>query len=37
MRFDKLTIKAQESIGRAQEVAQRYDHSEILPLHLLAA
>jgi ATP-dependent Clp protease ATP-binding subunit ClpB len=36
MRFDKLTIKAQEAVTRAQELAQRKDHAEILPLHLLA-
>ncbi|MFI5381213.1 MAG: ATP-dependent chaperone ClpB, partial [Tepidisphaerales bacterium] len=37
MRLDKFTIKAQEAVQRAQELAQRYDHAEILPLHLLAA
>jgi ATP-dependent Clp protease ATP-binding subunit ClpB len=37
MRFDKLTIKAQEGVGRAQELAQQHNHSELLPLHLLAA
>jgi ATP-dependent Clp protease ATP-binding subunit ClpB len=37
MRFDKYTIKAQEAVVRAQELAQTRDHSEILPLHLLAA
>ena len=37
MRFDKFTVKAQEAVVRAQEIAQRRDHSEILPLHLLAA
>jgi ATP-dependent Clp protease ATP-binding subunit ClpB len=36
MRFDKLTIKAQEAITRAQELAQQKDHAEVLPLHLLA-
>ncbi len=36
MRFDKLTIKAQEAVSRAQEVAQRSDHAEIRPLHVLA-
>ncbi len=36
MRLDKLTVKAQEAVTRAQEVAQRNDHAEILPLHLLA-
>src|SRR5947208_3308474 len=37
MRFDKYTIKAQEAVMRAQELARSRDHSEILPLHLLAA
>src|SRR5947209_7296979 len=36
MRFDKLTIKAQEAVARAQEVAQRNDHAEIRPLHVLS-
>src|SRR5271156_5541503 len=36
MRLDKLTVKAQEAVTRAQELAQRKDHAEILPLHLLA-
>jgi ATP-dependent Clp protease ATP-binding subunit ClpB len=37
MRFDKFTIKAQEAVVRAQELAQTRDHSEIRPIHLLAA
>ncbi len=37
MRFDKFTVKAQEAVVRAQELAQQRDHSELLPLHLLAA
>src|SRR5687767_10605815 len=37
MRFDKFTLKAQEAVVRAQELAQQRDHSEILPLHLIAA
>jgi len=37
MRFDKFTVKAQEAVVRAQELAQRRNHAEILPLHLLAA
>jgi len=37
MRFDKLTTKAQEAVVRAQELAQRRNHAEVLPLHLLAA
>jgi ATP-dependent Clp protease ATP-binding subunit ClpB len=35
-RFDKLTIKAQEALGRAQELAADRGHAEITPLHLLA-
>jgi ATP-dependent Clp protease ATP-binding subunit ClpB len=37
MRFDKLTIKAQEAVVRAQELAQQRDHTELLPLHLLSS
>ena len=37
MRFDKLTIKAQEAIARAQQTAQQFNHAEITPLHLLGA
>ncbi len=37
MRFDKYTIKAQEAVSRAQELARARDHSEISPLHLLAS
>ncbi|HSI34389.1 MAG TPA: ATP-dependent chaperone ClpB [Tepidisphaeraceae bacterium] len=37
MRFDKFTIKAQEAVVRAQELAQQRDHAELLPLHLLAS
>ncbi len=37
MRFDKLTVKAQEAIQRAQETAQKHDHAEMRPLHLLAS
>jgi ATP-dependent Clp protease ATP-binding subunit ClpB len=37
MRYDKLTIKAQEAVQRAQELAQQNNHAEMLPLHLLAA
>src|SRR5438105_1795852 len=35
MRFEKLTVKAQEAVTRAQELAQAQNHSEILPLHVL--
>jgi len=37
MRFDKLTIKAQEAVAQAQELARQRNHAEIKPLHLLAA
>src|SRR5258706_1936461 len=37
MRLDKFTVKAQEAVARAQEIAQQRDHSEISPLHLLAS
>jgi ATP-dependent Clp protease ATP-binding subunit ClpB len=37
MRLDKLTIKAQEALQSAQSLATEMHHSEINPLHLLAA
>ncbi len=37
MRFDKLTVKAQEAVQRAQELAQERNHVEVQPLHLLTA
>jgi ATP-dependent Clp protease ATP-binding subunit ClpB len=37
MRFDKFTVKAQEAVVRAQELAQQRNHAEILPLHLLTS
>jgi len=37
MRFDKFTVKAQEAVVRAQEIAQQADHPEVTPLHLLAS
>ncbi|MCC6239760.1 MAG: ATP-dependent chaperone ClpB [Phycisphaerales bacterium] len=37
MEFDKFTIKAQESVSRAQQLAHQRDHAEIKPLHLLSA
>ncbi len=36
-RFDKLTIKAQEAVARAQSLAADRGHPEIDPLHLLGA
>src|SRR5690349_4723118 len=37
MRFEKLTVKAQEAVVRAQELAQERNHAEVGPLHLLTA
>ncbi len=36
-RLDKLTVKAQEAIAGAQNLASRHNHSVISGLHLLAA
>jgi ATP-dependent Clp protease ATP-binding subunit ClpB len=36
-RFDKLTVKAQEAMQAAQEMASRNGQQQILPLHLLWA
>ena len=36
-RFDKLTLKAQEAVTKAQELAADQGHAQIDPLHLLAA
>src|SRR6204780_2662692 len=37
VRFDKFTLKAQEAVQSAQDIAARHDHQQIEPLHLLAA
>src|SRR6516165_2726172 len=37
VRFDKFTIKAQEAVQRAQELAADRGHPQIDPLHLLTA
>ncbi len=37
MRLDKLTIKAQEALQNAQNLATELQHSELAPLHLLSA
>jgi ATP-dependent Clp protease ATP-binding subunit ClpB len=37
IRGDKLTIKAQEAIQKANEIASEHGNPELLPLHLLAA
>src|ERR1700742_1367045 len=36
-RFEKLTIKAQEAVARAQELAAEAGNPQIEPVHLLAA
>ena len=36
-RFEKMTVKAQEAVQSAQEVAARHENQEIVPLHLLEA
>jgi len=33
--FDKLTIKAQEALGRAQQIATENNHQQIDPVHML--
>ena len=37
IRMDRFTLKAQEAIEQAQRAAQKHDHQQLLPLHLLAA
>jgi len=37
IRWDKFTVKAQEAVQRANDVASEYGNPELLPLHLLAA
>ncbi len=37
IRWDKLTVKAQEAFQRAGELASERGNSEIMPVHLLAA
>jgi ATP-dependent Clp protease ATP-binding subunit ClpB len=36
-RFDKLTLKSQEAVQRAQAVAQERNHQRLEPMHLLVA
>jgi ATP-dependent Clp protease ATP-binding subunit ClpB len=36
-RFDKLTIKGQEAVQRAQELARERGHQRLEPMHLLVA
>jgi ATP-dependent Clp protease ATP-binding subunit ClpB len=35
--FDKLTVRAQEAVHRAQQSAENQGHQQLLPLHLLRA
>src|SRR5256885_4824783 len=37
LRFEKMTVKAQEAVQAAQEVASRHENQQIEPVHLLAA
>jgi len=37
LRFEKLTVKAQEALQNANEVAASHENQEMMPLHLLAA
>jgi ATP-dependent Clp protease ATP-binding subunit ClpB len=36
-RFDKLTVKAQEALQRAQQIAEDFGHQQMMPLHVLHA
>jgi ATP-dependent Clp protease ATP-binding subunit ClpB len=37
IRWDKFTVKAQEAVQRANELASEHANPELLPIHLLAA
>jgi ATP-dependent Clp protease ATP-binding subunit ClpB len=37
IRWDKFTVKAQEAVQRANEIASEHGNPELLPVHLLAA
>ena len=37
LRYDKLTVKAQEAQQKAQSVAEQYGQQQLQPLHLLSA
>jgi len=37
IRWDRLTVKAQEAMQRANELASENGNPEVVPLHLLAA
>src|SRR5467141_2680161 len=37
IRWDKFTVKAQEAVQRASELASKHGNPELMPVHLLAA
>ncbi len=37
LRFEKMTVKAQEALQSAQEIAARHENQQIEPVHLLSA
>src|SRR5213082_268712 len=37
LRFEKLTVKAQQAVESAQEIAARHENQQIEPVHLLAS
>ena len=37
LRFDKMTVKAQEALQQANEVAAKHENQQIEPVHLLEA
>ena len=37
LRFEKMTVKAQEAVRAAQEVAAGHENQQVEPVHLLAA
>ena len=37
LRYDKLTVKAQEALQAAQDIAEKNGQQQLEPLHLLAA
>jgi ATP-dependent Clp protease ATP-binding subunit ClpB len=37
LRFDKMTVKAQDALQTAQEIAARYENQSVEPVHLLSA
>jgi ATP-dependent Clp protease ATP-binding subunit ClpB len=37
IRWDKLTVKAQEAVQKANDLASEYGNPEVQPVHILAA